>query len=197
MTVASAALASSAVYPLERRFRPRHVWPEAARACRPSDATDTPFVGCGGALVRGRGQGRQRKKTCENPPVVTRQTSPDGAWEATVVEAVRHFAPAAGMTTITASVRLVSTRDASPTGRILDVDTGGRDYMRPFLTWTAPDILKVTVAKAPVEVMALGLDGVHMDSHVDLDAPVIKAAVAERYRGVGLPPEPERKDGGR
>lgn len=137
------------------------------------------------AAVRGDGDG----KACENPPVVARQTSPDGAWEAVVVEAVCHFAPAAGVTTITASVRLVSTRDPSLAGRILDVDTGGRDYMRPFLTWTAPDVLKVTVVKAPMKVMALDLDGVHVDLRVDPSDSAIQAAVAEWYRGVGPPPE--------
>lgn len=60
--------------------------------------------------------------------------------------------------------------------------------MRPFLTWMAPDILKVTIAKAPMKVMALGFGGVH----VDPDDAAIRAAVAEWRRGAGLPPE--RKD---
>lgn len=75
------------------------------------------------------------------------------------------------------------------------IQRGGRDYVRPFLAWTAPGVLKVTVAKAPMRVMALDFDGVHVDLRVDPDDPVIKAAVAEWRRSVGLPPEPERKDG--
>ena len=136
----------------------------------------------------------REREACENPPVIARQTSPDGTWEATVVEAICHFAPAAGMTTITASVRLVSTRASSPVGRILAVDTGGRDYNRPFLTWTAPKTLRVVTSRPPFEVTELDFAGMHVDLHVDPDDPAIQAAVAEWRRGAGLSPGPDRKD---
>lgn len=168
------------LWPLVRRLRP----------VRSSLAAAVLWFAVAAAV-----KGDRDRKACEEPPVVARQTSLDGAWEAVVVEAVCHFAPAAGMTYVTTGLRLISTRNPSRVGRILEVDTTGRrDYVRPFPAWTAPGVSKVTVAKAPMTVMALDFDGVHVDLRVDPDDPAIKAAVAEWRRSVGLPPEPERKD---
>ena len=132
----------------------------------------------------------EARELCQNPTLLARQLSPDGAWEAVVEEVACGFTAA--------TLRLVSTRDPGLAGRILKVDIRGeRASMRPLLAWTAPDVLRVTAAVVPT-VTTLGFAGVHVDLRVDPDDPAIKAAQAEWERGRGgASAEPGRTEGAR
>lgn len=132
---------------------------------------------------------REAERVCRNPAIVAHQTSPDGAWDAVVDEAVCTHHGLVSLTTRTfTTVRLVSTRDPSFAGQILYTDSPGRrDYARPLLAWTAPGVLRITFGKSP-HVRTLRFAGVTVDLRVDPDDPAIRAAMAELEGGHDAPP---------
>src|SRR5882724_5680012 len=84
---------------------------------------------------------RETRNDCEDTPVAE-AISPHGAWRAEVVDSL---CGAGFVWDITASVHLVSTTKPDEGADILGVDTGGHHDNRPRITWTAPEVLEVTV----------------------------------------------------
>jgi len=73
--------------------------------------------------------------------VLTEAISPTGTWKAFVNE---EFCESPILTTITASVHLISTRDDASSAVILGVSAHGADE-DPSIVWTAPQTLQVDV----------------------------------------------------
>ena len=96
---------------------------------------------------------------------VTEIASPSGAWKASVVD---WWCETKFVTVVTASVQLVSTRDATRSADVLGVDSGGYDDARPRIAWTAPDVLQVTVPSNFYRVLqTLEYDGILIDLRID------------------------------
>lgn len=131
-------------------------------------------------------------RLCEIGAILDRLPSPDGAWEAVAYARSCRFGPWSGQTMTNMGVRLVSTRAPFRTETMFEMAGGTHVYDRPYLAWTAPDVVKVTVMSHPREVEAFDFEGVHMDLRVDPDDPAIVAAKRAwrlGYRPVPLGPD--------
>ena len=127
-------------------------------------------------------------RLCEIGEILDRLPSPDGAWEAVAYARSCRFGPWSGQTMTNTGVRLVSARDRSRAKTLFEMVGGTHVYNRPYLAWTAPNVVKVTVMRQPRQVEAFDFEGVHMDLHVDPDDPAILAA--ERAWKLGYRPLP-------
>lgn len=115
---------------------------------------------------------------CETGRTLDRVPSPNGVWEAVVYRRTCRIGPLSGQTVTDNGLRLVSARDRSRAQVIFEESGSGEEYDRPFLAWTAPDIVRVTIQSPPLDVKTRDFDGVH----VDPDDPEIVAAKADWER---------------
>jgi len=86
--------------------------------------------------------------------------------------------------------RVVSTRDSPRIAVLLGVDTGGHEDARPILTWTAPDVLQVTIPHSfYLKISMRRFDSIRVKLRFQSDDPAERAA---RKRQLDMVPDPDR-----
>jgi len=110
---------------------------------------------------------------------ISEAVSPDGTWRAVVDETTIEGVVA---TAVTADVHLVSVIDPTKREDILTVDTGGHHEDRPGVTWTAANVMRVTVRNlASLTVWRREYAGVRVELRFDPDDPVARAAWLSKF----------------
>ena len=117
--------------------------------------------------------------------VLTEAMSPSGTWKAVVNE---EFCENPILTTITASVHLISPRDETISAVILGVSAHGADE-DPSVVWTAPQTLQVDVPGSTyLKVLRCQFEGVQINIRLPPEDAAHRAAW---YRQLGKPdPDP-------
>jgi hypothetical protein len=110
--------------------------------------------------------------------------SPTGAWTAIINE---ETVEGLLLTSINADVALISKDNPAEPIDLLGVDTSGHAEARPRISWSAPNVLRVTVPNISyLKVLTRHADGVDVDLHFEPDDPAARAAWLKK---IGQPPE--------
>jgi hypothetical protein len=84
-------------------------------------------------------------------------------------------------------VKIVSTAYPTWSMELVWIDTGGHDENRPRIAWSAPNVLRVTLANKSInKVLTRHADGINIDIRFDPDDPAARAAWLKH---IGEPPE--------
>jgi hypothetical protein len=106
--------------------------------------------------------------------VVDVEPSPDGALQARLVEVWN--SNGWFNTSVVDGVDITAAREPGETARLMWMDLAGNSDFRPRLTWTAPDVLQVTVPNLSVIVVKLlAFEGARLDLRFDPADPAARA----------------------